>query len=798
MFIIARLAVRYFIFLIFWISFASFSAEEVPGDKPKYKISDDIYLLLNEKSAIKNITRKNNQYTRTSLLRLLEINGELTSFYIEVEDPVEINIIYNESYEIIEYLRNFNRETEFYSAGLVRFGYILYKIKEYKSCLEYLDTAKASKYLIEDNYVFAVKIAAQVQYELGNYENVINQFQLIKKDYYDKLDDDLLLVYSKALLKRKNFTLAYSTLSRFIKSVEKKKKGFTSTLLDNIHVFFVEANQFDAGINFLSRYAPQNLPRLTAYIIERSKGIERANKAFKRYAKLENDYSQFFSGMLIHLKQLRLKGLYRHMTYFFKIGAKIVSRRRRLDKAMKKDFINLMLLTYADHVKHNITPIYTKRLAFILKDITSGLEAHLDFVMAKQYFRYKEFRKAYRYFDQAYRLSSSDYVTKESLIPKRKEFEINKPKMVHVSLDYMYLIYSEKVDKLLNFDDSKDFLEEYNKDHPKGKYTHKVFLSLIKIYLDESEYTEASVVIKNYLDRFPNNIDVYRQPIADLMDSILKEQDPRKQDAFLAFIQSEDFQNKIFSNANNLNKLAKAEFLFSLNLFPNALRLIKQVELDDFKTPEEKNRYLLYSSRIHLKNVKFKQASRQLIQYISRARIKELDKYAEIIVEAMEEFYHLQDVKTPYTITKKAFKRINQEMRSFPLYISSLLFAFIMNKKNEEYIDFIKNNTNLFDKTVVNEALVKSIDFLLLDKNFDMLLTFLKSFAPKIKANFQLVERIKLKYHEFIIKNKKKSAEKFKNFLVDITTFEFVIFYTTPLKKTLLSGILELKTLRTS
>lgn len=767
MFIIARLTIQYCIFLIFWISIAGFSAEGESENKPAYKIPDKIYLLLNEKSAIKNITRKNNQYTRTSLLRLLEINGELTSFYIEVEDPVEINIIYNESSEIVEYLRNFNRETEFYPAGLVRFGYILYKIKEYKSCLEYLDTAKASKYLTEDNYVFAVKIAAQVHYELGNYENVINQFQLIKENYYDRLDDDLLLVYAEALLKRKNFTLAYSTLSRFIKSVEKKKRSFTDNLLNNIHVFFVEANQFQAGIDFLSKYSPKNLPRLSAYIIERSKGVELANKTFKRYAKLEKDYQQFFSGLLIHLKQLRAKGFYRHMTYFNKVGAKIVSRRRRLNKDKKKEFIELLLQTYADHVKFNITPIYTRRLALTIKDISSGLDAHLDFVLAKQYFKYNEFRKAYRSFDQAYRLSASDYVTKEKFLPKRKEYESDRQKIIHESLDYIYLIYSSKVEKLLGFDDSKELLENYNKDHPKGKYTNQVFLSLIKVYLDETQFENASLVIKEYLDLFPNNIDVYRRPIRDLMETVLKEPDPRRQDAFLNFIKSEDFQAQIFDNQNNLNKLAKAEYLFSLNLFTNALTLIDQISLKDFETPEEKNRYLFFSARIQLKNVKFKKASEQLIQYISRASTDELDKYAEVINEAMEEFYHLQDVKTPYTIAKQVYQKIKPEMRSFPIYISSLLFSFIMNKKNSEYIDFIQNNQNLFDKSVVNETLVKSIEFLLLDKNFDMLLAFLKNFASKINATFELVERIKLKFHEFIVKNKKKSAAKFQKFLVD-------------------------------
>ena len=653
MFIITRVTRRYLIFLIFWISSTSFSMES--EKKQNYTIPDRIYLLTNEKSAIKKITRKNSQYTRTSLLRLLEINSELTSFFIEVEDPTEINIIYNQSLEIVEYLRNYNRETEFYPAGLIRFGYILYKIKEYNSCLEYLDFAKSSKYLTEENYVFAIKIAAQVHYELGNFQNVIDQFELIKKKYFKKLDDDLLLVYAKALLKKGSFKLAYQSLNQFIGNIEKKKKNFSKSLLKNIHIFFVEANQFQAGIDFLAKYSPSNLPSLSAYIIERSKDVKISNRTFKKYYKIEKDYSIFFKALINHLAQLKKKGHYRHMTYFFKIGANIASQKKRLPPGLKKEFVQLILETYADHSKYKITPIFMRRLSRIIKDLTRGLDAYLDFLLAKQYFSYKEFRKSYLSFDQAYRLAASDYVTNAKTIPKRSEFLTDRQKIIHKSLDYIYLIYSSKVEKLLNFDDSKEVLENYNKDHPRGKYTNQVFTSLIKIYLNQAQFSNASLTIKDYLDQFPQNINIYRQPIKELMETVLREPDPIKQEEFLNFIKSEDFKTQIFENKNNLSKLAKAEYLFNLNLFSEALDLINQISLTDFNSPAEKNRYLFYAARILLKNVKFNEASNKLIAYISRATTKELDNNANVINEAMEEFYNLQDTKTPYSLAKKAF-----------------------------------------------------------------------------------------------------------------------------------------------
>lgn len=753
--------------LLFFSIFVLFVSNSYTQEPKKYTIPDKIYLLINEKAAIKNITRKNNNYTRTSLLRLLEINGELTSFYIDVGDAEEINISYNESYEIIEYLRNFNRESEFYPSGLVRFAYILYKIKEYNSCLEYLETAKESKYLTEDSYVFAIKIAAQVHYELGNFQNVIGQFALVKDRFYDKLDDDLLLVYAKALLKRQNFALAYSTLTKFIRSMEQKKKGFSKNLLDNIHIFFVEADKVDEGIAFLKRYAPLNLAFMATYILSKNKGVLKANRTFKQYSKYEKDTNRYFENLLAHLQQLKDKGLYRHMTYFMRVGANFLTKKKSLNKKFIKEYSDLMFLTLGDHIKFNITPIYTRRLCLILKDAINGFDAHLDFILAKHYFKNIEYKKSYRYFDQAYRLSSSDYESREKLIPKIPTLIRDRKKIIKVSLDYMYLLFSEKVKRLLPDDESKELLENYNTDYPKGKYTHKVFLSLIKIYLDQAEFQEASIRITRYLNRFPNNVEVYRQPIQDLMNKVLKEPDPRKQDAFLNFIASQDFKDQIFKNKNELTKLAKAEYLFSLNLFQDSLAMIKQLNIKDFKQAEEKNRYLLFSARIHLKNILFKQSSKLLIQYINRATMRELEQYSDILIEAMEEFYNLQDLATPYIISKTAFERTNSKMKSFAKYLSSFLFAMIINKKNQEYVSFIQENKQLFNVDVVNQSLKRSIDFLLLDKNFDMLLAFIENFASKIQADFALIERINLKFHEFIIKNKKKEAIQFQNFLVE-------------------------------
>ena len=664
------------------------------AEKNKYQIPDSIYLLINEKSALRKITRKNNIYTQTSLLRLLEINGELCTFYISVRDEELVNILYNESYEIVEYLRKFHQQSEFYPAGLVRFAYFLYKVEEYKEALKTLETARQNKYLTEKDYVFAVKVNAQIHFELKNYQNVIDQFFLINDKYYDQLDDDLLLVYAKALLKRGSFTKAYNALTKFIKSYESRNKKFAQNLLDSIHVFFVEANKFPEGIKFLTKYHSDKLFSMSMYSLERNKDIYFAIKSFKDYFNLQKNPETKFKHLLEFLESLRQNGKYRYMLPFFKTGSILVQRkfRKKYPSYLKSDYINILFNTLSDHVKFNITPIYTRKLINDFKSKTNGFDAYLEYVIGQHYYQNKQWKSSFRAFEQSYRLSAGqNYSFSKHTFNDYPFFLKNRKQLISKSLNYLFEIYNGKENSFLDEDDKQDLYENYTTDYPRGKFIHPVFTKLVTIYFNRQNFDDIAFLIIDYLDKFPEKVDVYRKPISDLIDQIYRLEDETQREDFLEFVESDTFLERIYEKVSRSSTIAKAEFIFSLGLYRPAYNILRKIDESKIQNIDERNRLLILTARAAIKISLFKNASRFLLKYINSAKPYEFDKYREIILGVIEEFYKQQDFKTPYMLVKSCYKRLKSTSKSYKYYIANYLFSLIMNERPKEFISFIQN-----------------------------------------------------------------------------------------------------------
>lgn len=769
MFIITRLQILNCTFLAFLLSLLLvFSTSLYSQDKvDEKKVPDEVYLLLNEKSAIKNITRKNNNYTRTSLLRLLEINSELATYYIKQSDKEEINLIYNESYEIIEYLRNFNSQSEFYPAGIVRFSYILYKLEEYKEALKYLQTAKSSKYLREADYIFAVKINAQLHYELRNYQNVVDQFNLIQDRYFDKIDDELLLVYSKALFNLGNFNKAYQTLVSFIKSFEKKNKSFSGKLLNNIHVFFVDANQIIEGLNFLKKHAPENLPSLIFYALKRNKKIDETNKVMRFYEKWEKDISKYYEVLKKYLIILREKGAYRYMAYFQKSASNLI-KRRKISKDDREYMMNFFLQILGDYNKYNLATIYSKRLLNTIINTANGFDGYATFLLAKHYLKNNEIQKAFTNFDQAYRLSASQYKFTKQKIVDVYGLEINRKKIITKSLDFLYYIFLNNGHKFIADDDQKDLLENYNTDNPKGKSTDEVFLSLLNIYLVQLKFDSAVATILNFLDNHPTRINVYREPIKRTIQLYRQTRDPKAIARFDEYIISEIFSQKIFNSKSKLSTLAKTEFLFNIGLVEKALELVVTIKERDFKERIEKNRFLLFAARIHLKNILFKESSLLLSKFIKYASLQELEDYSDIIIEAINEFYNIQDISTPLELSKLAVEKVHPKLESFEKYIATYFYSLLINQKEKELLVLMEEKEELFNEKLVALIINKSLDFILLDENFNIYQTFLRKYSHLLNIKFETLEKLNLKFHEYVINNDIEKSKDYQKLMLDI------------------------------
>ncbi|MGB0452278.1 MAG: hypothetical protein ACPGJV_01085 [Bacteriovoracaceae bacterium] len=632
--IIIPLRVIFFFFLtLFFLESDSFAQEEDPARRSQ--------ALKYEKETIIQISKTFADKRESSLLRVIEINSELIE--LNVDNSEFVSQLYEETEKITLFIKKKYNRTPFYSKALLRWAAINHFIGKNQRAIEILSEAHQYKNLEKKEYLISLQISIRAYYQKKNFKKVAELVSELKSYTNDELAPELILLYARSLFSIKRFQNALSSLQRYIDYLQNQSNQNESHLT-NIHLFFVEANEYQKGINFLSKKKHSMLPKFANYAISSKQNIRYADRAIQEYLKVEKTNKKRFYALIRFVKTLNNFKFASYSTPYliraFKIYRSVNrdkedysfleddedSRQRtgRSSLLEKEDLTSLLKVSYQTVLLQKEIGTSLRNMTDILSEIdkvTDNLKVFNTFLLAKIYYKRGDNKLALKTAREAFSMVNDPDTDLGGIrnFKPAPNLDFNKAPLTQEILNQIVLITEIDKSEKLKPEQTFELYQQYINENSEGEYLDDVYIALLKEFLSNSKLDQATFLILEYLQNHPERYEVLA-PFIDQLSKLISETD-LPIETRNKIINDPNVRNKVFESVSDEIQFQRCLFLYKIGLSEYTIELFQSISPANMK---DKTRFYLTGAQIYLENLMNEDSMELLEEFIRVVSPKEL------------------------------------------------------------------------------------------------------------------------------------------------------------------------------